>query len=99
MLLLFLLGTYQVPIELLHEPPLVLQIREVKEWYVDYLVEMLKTSESDHEDLTAPLLVTVSVKKEEFRISNKDKYTYQVLFIASYRHGDQSPSNTIIATG
>jgi hypothetical protein len=50
----------------------------VKEWYVDYLAEMLSNFEEDHEDLTAPLLVIASVTKEEFKLINKDKYTYQV---------------------
>lgn len=50
----------------------------MKSWYVEYLVEMLSCSEGDHEDLTAPLLVTASVKKEEFKTSFKDRYSYQV---------------------
>lgn len=53
-------------------------VRDTKEWYVDYLADMLSKSEEDHEDLTAPLLVIASVTKEEFRSTNKDKYTYQV---------------------
>ena len=72
------IGTYQIPIHLLQEPPPVLMIREMKPWYVEYLVEMMGSSEGDHEDLTSPLLVTASVKKEDFRISQKDKYSYQV---------------------
>ena len=70
------IGTYQLPVELLQEPPHCLQIREVKSWYVDYLVEML--TEGDYEELTAPLLVVASVAKQEFTLSSKDKYTYQV---------------------
>ncbi len=77
----FTIGTYQIPVELLQEPPTFLQIRDVKQWYVEYLVEMLSTTEGDHEDLTSPLLVVASVKKEDFRMSNKDKYTYQVKII------------------
>lgn len=77
------IGTYQIPVELLQDPPTFLKIRDVKEWYVDYLVEMLRTTEDDHEDLTAPLLVVASVKKEDFRMSNKDKYTYQVYMYTS----------------
>ena len=75
------LGTYQIPIEQLHEPPPCLQVREVKQWYVDYLVKMLQNDLDDHEDLTAPLLVVTSVKKKQFSTANIDKYTYQVFFI------------------
>ena len=73
----FVVGTYEIPIELLQEPPPFLQIRDMKSWYVEYLVELL--SQADYEDLTAPLLVVASVKKEEFLVSQKHKYTYQVI--------------------
>lgn len=39
---------------------------------------MLQNSEDDHEDLTAPMLVIAPVKKEDFRVQDLDKYTYQV---------------------
>lgn len=52
---------------MLREPPDYLRVREVKEWFVDYLVDMLRDAESDHEDLTAPLLVIVSCSKGEFK--------------------------------
>lgn len=75
----YTLGTYQIPIELLQEPPPYLQIRELKSWYIEYLMDMLSNSEGDHEDLTAPLLVIASVKQAEFKVSHMDKYTYQVM--------------------
>lgn len=73
---LFILGTYQIPFELLHEPPPSLKIREVKEWYVQYLMDIL--TEDDHENITAPLLVVASVTKDMFHVQNIDKYFYQV---------------------
>lgn len=45
---------------------------------MDYLVDMLRAEESDHEDLTAPLLVIASVSKEEFKPRQLQKYTYEV---------------------
>ena len=39
----------------------------MKEWYVDYLVQMQLDENKDHEDLTAPLLVIASVSKSEFK--------------------------------
>ena len=47
-------GVFSLPLESLREPPLFLRVREVKEWYVEYLTEMLTREEGDHEDLTAP---------------------------------------------
>lgn len=54
-------------------------MREVKQWYVDYLSNMLLKEDSDHEDLTAPLLVIVSVDKKDFKEENIKKYTFQVM--------------------
>ena len=62
----------------LEPPPVYLQVRDVKDWYVDYLVKMLLEEEDDHEDLTSPLLVLASVDKREFRMQNVDKYTFEV---------------------
>ena len=50
--------------------------QDVKEWYVNFSAESLKDEESDHEELTSPLLVIASVSKFEFRDENISKYTY-----------------------
>ena len=71
-------GVYNLPIDLLREPPDYLRVREVKEWFVEYLMGMLEEEETDHEDLTAPLLVIVSCTKDEFRPKHLQKYTYEV---------------------
>ena len=34
-------GVYSLPVSSLQNPPQHLQVREVKEWYVDYLMGML----------------------------------------------------------
>jgi hypothetical protein len=69
---------HNIPISLLREPPQYLRVREVKGWYVDYLVQMLLDEKDDHEDLTAPLLVIASVSKEEFKLKNLHSYSYEV---------------------
>ena len=74
----FCIGTHQIALNLLQEPPDFLRVREIKEWYVDYLYDLMKTEEGDHEDLTAPLLVQVSVKKVEFKLRDIGKYKYMV---------------------
>ena len=63
---------------MLTEPPDYLRVREIKQWYVDFLVKMLLNEEEDREDITAPLLVIVSVSKEEFKQKNLNQYTYEV---------------------
>ena len=40
-----------------------MRVRDIKEWYVDYLVGLLLEEDSDHEDIAAPLLV---IKKAQF---------------------------------
>ena len=45
---------------------------------MNFSAESLKDEESDHEELTSPLLVIASVSKSEFRDKNISKYTYQV---------------------
>lgn len=77
-LVLYEIGVYNLPIDLLREPPDYLRVREVKEWFVKYLADMLREEESDHEDLTAPLLVIVSCDKDEFNPRHVHKYTYEV---------------------
>ena len=47
-----LVGTFSIPFSSLQDPPPSLKIRDVKEWYVDYLVDLL--TEDDQEDLSSP---------------------------------------------
>lgn len=68
-----------MPISVLQSPSPDYQVREVKEWYIDYLADMLSKEDDDHEDLTAPLLVVASVNATDFQERKKDSYTYQVL--------------------
>lgn len=63
--ILALAGTvFSLPVDSLRDPPPHLRVRDVKEWYVDYLVGMLLEEDGDHEDLTAPLLVIASCSEE-----------------------------------
>ncbi len=41
---------------MLSEPPQYLRVREIKEWYVDFLINKLMDEGGDHKDMTAPLL-------------------------------------------
>lgn len=75
------IGVYDIPISQLREPPQYLRVREVKQWYVEYLVQMLSEEVDDHEDLTAPLLVLASVTKAEFHHNNLHNYSYEVCII------------------
>ena len=76
-----------IELEKLCDPPDYLRIRDVKDWYVDFVAESLKDEGNDHEELTSPLLVIASVSKSEFRDKNISKYTYQVcLKIARLTH-------------
>lgn len=66
----------------MRNPPPHLRVRDIKEWYVKYLVNLIE--KEDHEELTAPLLVIASVGPAEFRPSLVSTYTYEVksLYIA-----------------
>ena len=44
-------------VHLLKDPPPYLKVREVKQWYVDYLTKMSVKEDDDHEDLTVPLAI------------------------------------------
>ena len=81
-------GVHSLPVSTLREPPEYLRVREIKGWYVDYLVGMLMVEADDHEDITAPLLVLALVSKEDFKLKNLNSYSYQVNItlssIASY---------------
>ena len=69
-------GTFTLPISTLREPPPNLKVRDVKQWYVDYLAEKLTVD--DKEALASPLLVVASVAKAEFRTERLASYTYKV---------------------
>lgn len=71
-------GTFAVPVDALLDPLDYLRIRDVKQWYVNHLVDMLGREVDDHEDLTAPMLVVASVDKNQFKQKEVNKYTYQV---------------------
>lgn len=45
---------------------------------MQYLMSMLLQEESDHEDITAPLLVLASVTKAAFKDKCLEDYTYEV---------------------
>ncbi len=71
---------YDLSFDLLKEPSDYYQVREgeVKEWFVQYLVSMLKEEETDHEELTDPLLVIASCSVNEFKAVNRHNNTYDV---------------------
>ena len=75
----FDVGTFNVDFEKLCDPPDYLRIRDVKEWYVDFIADALKDEAHDHEELSSPLLVIASVSKCDFRDKNMSKYSYQVM--------------------
>ena len=50
-----------------------IQIRNVKEWYVNHLTDMLSKELDDHEDLMAPMLVASSVAKNQFKQNELNK--------------------------
>lgn len=62
--ILALAGVFSLPVDSLRDPPPHLRVRDVKEWYVDYLVGMLLEEDGDHEDLTAPFLIIASCSEE-----------------------------------
>ena len=64
-----------MPVAMMKELPMYLCVREVKGWYVEYLMKMLLEEDDDHEDITAPLLVVASVSKAEFKPRNVSSYT------------------------
>ncbi len=69
---------FNLPVSSLRDPPPYLKVREIKDWYVNYLIEMLLDEDRDHEDITAPLLVMASVTKQDFKSKNIHSYTYEV---------------------
>ena len=72
-------GTYNVSLDQLNSPSPLLRVREVKEWFVEYLAEELKKENNDHEEMTAPLVIIAKVTKEEFRTRDLSSYTFEVI--------------------
>ena len=70
------IGVFTLPVSALRNPPPYLRVREVKDWYVDYLATLL--TNEDAEDLTAPFMVVASVDTTAFQASNINSYTYDV---------------------
>ena len=68
--------SFNIPIENLRDPPAYLRVREVKDWYVDFLTTLLLNE--DAEDLTAPFMVKASVSPSELRAQKLNTYTYEV---------------------
>ena len=69
-------GTFTLPVTSLNEPSPTLQVRDVKDWYVEYLADML--ADDDQEELASPLLVISSVTKSEFKPEHLASYSYEV---------------------
>ena len=77
--LTYISGTYDLPINQLRDPPQCMRVRDVKEWYVNYLADELCKDHHDHEELTAPLLVLASTTKEDFRTKDISSYSFEVV--------------------
>lgn len=75
-----------MPISTLQSPSSEYQVQEVKEWYIDYLVDLLNNEDDDHENLTAPLLVIASVSATDFQQLQVESYTYQVSIDTLLQH-------------
>ena len=53
-----------------------IRIRDVKEWYVDYLVGEMQKDVGDLEELIPPFVVIASCTQDNFNISS---YTFEVI--------------------
>lgn len=78
-------GIFILPVENLRDPPAYLRIRDLKDWYVDYLSTLLLNE--DAEDLTAPFMVVASVSAVEFRAQKLNTYTYEVWLQTKHAYG------------
>ena len=74
-------GVFDVPVAKLVEPPPSLRVREVEEWYVKMLEDMIASEHGDHEDLTAPLLAIVSLPSKNFLAFVHGMSTYIVTVV------------------
>lgn len=72
-------GTYNITLEQLRNPSPLLRVRDVKEWYVEYLAEEFRKENNDHEEMTAPLVVIANVTKEDWRTRDLNSYTFEVV--------------------
>ena len=70
-------GLYTLQVSHLKDPSPQYQIRDVKDWYVQYLANLLSGKDSDQEELTAPLLVIASVEASVFQHRHVERYTYE----------------------
>lgn len=68
-----------MPITKMSKPPENLQIRDIKEWYVDYLVHQMKNGDCEGESLTSPMVVVSSCTKTTFDSSKLGDYSFQVI--------------------
>lgn len=46
-MILYASGNFTLPITALREPPPTLKVRDVKQWYVDYLADMLTSDDNE----------------------------------------------------
>ena len=74
-----IIGTYNISLDQLRNPSPLLKVRDVKEWYVEYLAEEFKKEKNDHEEMTASLVVIGNVTREEFRTRELNSYSFQVI--------------------
>ena len=56
-----------------------MKVREVKDWYVDFLAEEIQKENRDLEELPAPLVVMASSTKDDSHMREKSSYTFQVV--------------------
>lgn len=72
-------GTHDIPVDQLRDSPAYMKVRDVKDWYVNYLADELRKDNHDLEELTAPLLVVASTTKEDYRTKDMSSYTFEVI--------------------
>lgn len=72
-------GTHDIPVDQLRDSPAYMKVRDVKDWYVNYLTDELQKDNHDLEELTAPLLVVASTTKEDYRTKDMSSYTFEVI--------------------
>ena len=71
-------GLYEIPLNLLKEPPADWKIRPLHQPYVDELKTAIKSNPS-HQHLTNPLIALVDTGEEEFRPSRLGNYSFHVV--------------------
>lgn len=78
MYIILYIGTFTLQVSHLKNTSPKYQIRDIKEWYVQYLATLLSEKDTDHEEPTAPLLVIASVAASSFQPRCLERYTYEV---------------------